>query len=52
MIKRKRFGQHFLISNLIAKSIVSEAKITKNDIDGSLRRGCTPGDGCGLPPSR
>ncbi|MCV0409224.1 rRNA adenine dimethyltransferase family protein [Nitrosopumilus sp.] len=31
MIKRKRFGQHFLNSNSIAKSIVSEAKITKND---------------------
>ncbi len=31
MIKRKRFGQHFLNSDLIAKSIVSEAKITKND---------------------
>ncbi len=32
MMKRKRLGQHFLISNSIAKSIVSEAKITKNDI--------------------
>jgi len=32
MIKRKRLGQHFLTSNSIAKSIVSEAKITKNDI--------------------
>ena len=31
MIKRKQFGQHFLNSNLIAKSIVSEAKITKKD---------------------
>ncbi|BDQ30302.1 MAG: ribose ABC transporter permease [Nitrosopumilus sp.] len=31
MIKRKRFGQHFLNSSSIAKSIVSEAKITKND---------------------
>lgn len=31
MIKRKRLGQHFLTSNAIAKSIVSEAKITKND---------------------
>lgn len=31
MIKRKRFGQHFLNSNDIAKSIVSEAEITKND---------------------
>jgi len=32
MIKRKRFGQHFLNSNSIAKSIVSEAQITKNDV--------------------
>jgi len=32
MIKRKRLGQHFLNSNSIAKLIVSEAKITKNDI--------------------
>ena len=32
MIKRKRFGQHFLNSDAIAKSIVSEAKITKNDV--------------------
>jgi len=32
MIKRKRLGQHFLTSNSIAKSIVSEAKITKNDV--------------------
>lgn len=32
MMKRKHLGQHFLISNSIAKSIVSEAKITKNDI--------------------
>ncbi len=32
MIKRKHLGQHFLISNHMAKSIVSEAKITKNDI--------------------
>jgi 16S rRNA (adenine1518-N6/adenine1519-N6)-dimethyltransferase len=31
MIKRKRLGQHFLTSNAIAKSIVSEAKIGKND---------------------
>jgi 16S rRNA (adenine1518-N6/adenine1519-N6)-dimethyltransferase len=31
MIKRKKLGQHFLNSNLIAKSIVSEAKITKRD---------------------
>ena len=32
MIKRKRLGQHFLTSHSIAKSIVSEAKITKNDV--------------------
>jgi len=32
MIKRKRFGQHFLNSISIAKSIVSEAQITKNDV--------------------
>ncbi|QUC64957.1 ribose ABC transporter permease [Nitrosopumilus sp. K4] len=32
MIKRKRLGQHFLNSNSIAQSIVSEAKITKNDV--------------------
>ena len=31
MIKRKRLGQHFLTSHEIAKLIVSEAKITKND---------------------
>jgi len=31
MIKRKLLGQHFLNSTPIAQSIVSEAKITKND---------------------
>ena len=31
MIKRKRLGQHFLNSNSIAKFIVSEAKITRDD---------------------
>ena len=31
MIKRKQLGQHFLNSNSIANSIVSEAKITKQD---------------------
>ena len=31
MIKRKKLGQHFLNSVSIAKSIISEAKITKND---------------------
>jgi len=39
MIKRKLFGQHFLNSNAIAKSIVSEAKITKNDIVFELGTG-------------
>lgn len=32
MIKRKRLGQHFLNSNLIAESIVREACISKNDV--------------------
>ena len=32
MIKRKKLGQHFLNSDSIAKSIVSEANITKNDV--------------------
>lgn len=32
MIKRKQLGQHFLNSSSIAKFIVSEAKITKNDV--------------------
>lgn len=32
MIKRKLLGQHFLNSQAIAESIVSEAHITKNDI--------------------
>jgi 16S rRNA (adenine1518-N6/adenine1519-N6)-dimethyltransferase len=31
MIKRKKLGQHFLNSDSIAKSIVLEAKITKDD---------------------
>jgi len=39
MIKRKQFGQHFLNSNSIAKSIVSEAKITKADIVFELGTG-------------
>ena len=39
MIKRKRFGQHFLKSNSIAKYIVSEAKITKNDVVFELGTG-------------
>ncbi len=39
MIKRKRLGQHFLNSNSIAKSIVSEAKITKKDIVFELGTG-------------
>ena len=32
MKKRQNFGQHFLKSNTIANQIVSEAKITKNDV--------------------
>jgi len=32
MKKRQSFGQHFLKSNTIANQIVSEAKITKNDV--------------------
>jgi len=32
MIKRQQLGQHFLNSNSIAKSIISEAQITKNDV--------------------
>ena len=32
MRKRKKLGQHFLISENVAKSIVSAAKLTKNDI--------------------
>ncbi len=39
MIKRKQLGQHFLNSNTIAKSIVSEAKITKEDIVFELGTG-------------
>ena len=39
MKKRKQLGQHFLNSNLIAKSIVSEAKITKRDIVFELGTG-------------
>jgi len=39
MIQRKQLGQHFLNSNLIAKSIVSEAKITKADIVFELGMG-------------
>ena len=39
MIKRKKLGQHFLNSNSIAKSIVSEAKITKKDIVFELGTG-------------
>ena len=39
MIKRKQFGQHFLNSNSIAKSIVLEAKITKGDIVFELGTG-------------
>lgn len=32
MRKRKRLGQHFLASENVAKSIVSAAKLTKNDV--------------------
>ncbi len=32
MRKRKRLGQHFLVSENVAKSIVSAAKLTKNDV--------------------
>ena len=32
MIKRKHLGQHFLNSSAIAKSIIFDAKISKNDI--------------------
>ena len=39
MIKRKQLGQHFLNSNTIAESIVSEAKITKEDIVFELGTG-------------
>ena len=39
MIKRKQLGQHFLNSNSIAKSIVSEAKITKKDVVFELGTG-------------
>jgi len=39
MIKRKHLGQHFLNSTSIAKSIVSEAKITKGDIVFELGTG-------------
>ena len=39
MIKRKLLGQHFLNSQNIAKSIVTEAKITKNDVVFELGTG-------------
>ncbi|EPA06592.1 ribosomal RNA small subunit methyltransferase A [Candidatus Nitrosarchaeum limnium] len=39
MIKRKRLGQHFLTSNSIAQSIVSEANISGNDIVFELGTG-------------
>ena len=39
MIKRKRLGQHFLTSNAIAKSIISEAKIGKSDVVFELGTG-------------
>ncbi|MHA7646694.1 ribosomal RNA small subunit methyltransferase A [Nitrosopumilus sp. S4] len=39
MIKRKLLGQHFLNSQSIAQSIVSEAKISKNDVVFELGTG-------------
>ena len=39
MIKRKRLGQHFLNSSSIAKLIVLESKITKNDVVFELGTG-------------
>lgn len=39
MIKRRRLGQHFLNSEIIAKRMVSEAKITKNDVVFELGTG-------------
>jgi len=39
MIKRKLLGQHFLNSQTIAKSIITEAKITKKDIVFELGTG-------------
>ncbi len=39
MIKRKLLGQHFLNSQNIAQSIVTEAKITKNDVVFELGTG-------------
>lgn len=39
MIKRKLLGQHFLNSQNIAKSIITEAKITKKDIVFELGTG-------------
>ncbi len=39
MIKRKQLGQHFLSSNSIAQSIVSEAKIKKDDVVFELGTG-------------
>ena len=39
MIKRKSLGQHFLTSNSIAKFIVSNADITKQDVVYELGTG-------------
>ncbi len=39
MIKRKLLGQHFLNSQNIAQSIITEAKITKNDVVFELGTG-------------
>jgi len=46
MIKRKKLGQHFLNSKLIAEKIISEANITPNDIVLEL------GTGLGLAVDR
>ena len=32
MIKRKRLGQHFLVTQSVAKKIVDAAEITKKDV--------------------
>jgi 16S rRNA (adenine1518-N6/adenine1519-N6)-dimethyltransferase len=38
MIKRKLLGQHFLNSQNIAQSIITEAEITKKDVVFELGR--------------
>ena len=39
MIKRKKLGQHFLHSNILAQKITAEAKISKNDVVFELGTG-------------